>query len=104
VQQSISEDTRVALPKINQAALAKLLVPVPPLAEQHRITAKVEELMTLCARLEAQLNIACTESRRLLEAILEDARNSSKTDDHKWASCRSRGPSNDVFVFFGWMA
>jgi type I restriction enzyme, S subunit len=53
VEQSVSEDNRVAMPKINQAALSRVLVAVPPLPEQHRIAAKVDELMALCDRLEA---------------------------------------------------
>ncbi|OQW61770.1 MAG: hypothetical protein BVN28_06685 [Nitrospira sp. ST-bin4] len=44
--------------------------PLPPLAEQHRIVAKVEELMALCDRLDAQLTVTHTESHRLLEAVL----------------------------------
>lgn len=75
VQQSIKEDNRVAMPKINQESLSKIFVVVPPLAEQRRIVAKVGELMTLCDRLEAQLTATQTESRRLLEAVLHEALN-----------------------------
>jgi len=53
--------------------VTQLVVPLPPLAEQHRIVAKVDELMALCDRLEAQLTTAQTESRRLLEAVLHEA-------------------------------
>jgi type I restriction enzyme S subunit len=73
VCQSIAEDTRVAMPKINQAALAKIFVALPPLAEQHRIVAKVDELMALCDHLENQLTTTQTESRRLLGAVLHEA-------------------------------
>ena len=47
--------------------------PLPPLAEQHRIVAKVDELMALCDQLEAQLTTTQTDSRRLLEAVLHEA-------------------------------
>lgn len=50
-----------------------LLVPLPPLAEQHRIVSKVKELMALCDRLETQLTTTQTESCRLLEAVLHEA-------------------------------
>jgi type I restriction enzyme S subunit len=58
---------------IKAAKLKRLPVVVPPLAEQQRIVAKIDELMALCDRLEAQLTTAQTESRRLLEAVLHEA-------------------------------
>jgi hypothetical protein len=46
---------------------------IPSLAEQHRIVAKVDALMARCDQLEAQLTTTQTDSRRLLEAVLETA-------------------------------
>lgn len=47
--------------------------PLPPLTEQHRIVAKVDELMALCDQLEQQLSQAEQSRRGLLEAVLRDA-------------------------------
>ena len=46
---------------------------VDTLAEQHRIVAKVDELMALCDRLEASLTISDQSRTRLLEATLAEA-------------------------------
>lgn len=61
------------LPIISKGKWEILPIPLPPLAEQQRIAAKVDELMALCNRLEAQLSTTQIESRRLLEAVLHEA-------------------------------
>ena len=58
---------------VNGTALKHMLVPVPPLAEQRRIVAKVDELMALCDRLEASLATGDNTRRRLLAASLYEA-------------------------------
>ena len=62
-----------AQPVISGSKIYPIVVGVPPLAEQHRIVAKVDELMALCDQLEAQLTRSQTDSRRLLEAVLDAA-------------------------------
>ena len=64
-----------AVPALQQGTLAAIPVPLPPLAEQHRIVAKVGALMALCDRLEAALTTADTTRARLLDALLADALN-----------------------------
>lgn len=64
---------QATMPKINQTTLVALPVPVPPLAEQHRIVAKVDELMALCDRLESGLTTAQDTRSRLLDALLAEA-------------------------------
>lgn len=61
------------MPKINQTTLVSLPIPLPPVNEQRRIVAKVDELMALCARIEASLAAADESRRRLLEALLAEA-------------------------------
>ena len=50
-----------------------LLIPLPPLEEQHRIVAKVDELMALCDALKARLAEAQTTQIHLADAIVEQA-------------------------------
>ena len=47
--------------------------PLPPLAEQRRIVAKVDVLMAICDQLEAQITVTEQDSRRFLESVLADA-------------------------------
>lgn len=63
----------VGLKNINLTEFGNLTIPLPPLAEQHRIVAKVDALMALCDQLEASLTAATTTRSRLLEAILHEA-------------------------------
>jgi type I restriction enzyme S subunit len=58
---------------ISASNLKEVRFPVPPLAEQHRIVAKVDELMALCDRLEASLTTSDQTRTRLLEATLAEA-------------------------------
>ena len=62
-----------AYPAINDADFSILPFPLPPLAEQHRIVAKVDELMALCDRLEASLATGNDTKQRLLDALLHEA-------------------------------
>ena len=50
-----------------------IVLPFPPLEEQHRIVAKVDELMTLCDQLKARLSDAQTTQLHLTDAIVEQA-------------------------------
>lgn len=63
----------MTLTRIGLGNFRQIPFPLPPLLEQQRIVAKVDELMALCDQLEAQLLITGTDSRRLLEAVLRDA-------------------------------
>ena len=47
--------------------------PLPPLAEQHRIVAKVDELMALCDQLEKSLATGNETRERLIDSMLHGA-------------------------------
>jgi type I restriction enzyme S subunit len=47
-------------------------IPLPPLAEQCRLLAKLDKMMALCSQLESQLSDASTISHQLLEATINE--------------------------------
>ena len=55
---------------LNQAILSRMSIAVPPIAEQQRIVAKVDELIVLCDWLETGLGVVSTGRHRLFESLL----------------------------------
>lgn len=52
---TLKEAARSLIPGISREDVEQFLFALPPLAEQHRIVAKVDDLMALCDKLEAKL-------------------------------------------------
>lgn len=74
VQRRFSDATRtLAQPTLNVGLIEAVPIPLPPLAEQKRIVAKVDELMTLCDQLETSLTTGEQVRSRLLESVLHHA-------------------------------
>ena len=73
IAKNLSISFGTAIPNLSAVQINETIIPLPPLAEQHRIVAKVDELMGLCDRLEATLATTDTTRQRLLEALLHDA-------------------------------
>ncbi|NDY93584.1 hypothetical protein G3A44_20545 [Ideonella sp. TBM-1] len=61
------------LASINMTQLRSCAFPVPPLAEQHRIVAKVTELLALCDQLKARIAAARAQHAQLAQALVEQA-------------------------------
>lgn len=73
IEYALQNATGTTIKNLSLKTMNEFPVPLPPLAEQHRIVTKVDELMALCDQLEAQLNTTEADSRRLLEAVLYEA-------------------------------
>lgn len=69
--------TGTAQPKMNQTKMNSIPVAVPPGAEQSRIVAKVDELMSLCDALGAGLETAANSNGQLLKVYLLEALSAS---------------------------
>jgi type I restriction enzyme S subunit len=74
-----------AMPNVSLADLNELVAIIPPLEEQHRIVAKVDELMVLCDQLEAQTESSIDAHKTLVEvllATLTDAKDADELNDN----------------------
>ncbi|HHJ1296269.1 TPA: restriction endonuclease subunit S [Pseudomonas sp. H2] len=79
-----------AQPNLNLGKIKETVLPLPPVIEQHRIVAKLDQLMTLCDQLKARL----TQARQLNEqlastfverAVTEDSQHAPMATDRKIA-------------------
>ena len=68
-------------PNVNATALKSLNIPLPPKAEQHRIVAKVDELMALCDQLEQQTEDSIGAHRILVETLLASLTESKDAEE-----------------------
>lgn len=78
---SASQTTNIA--NISLGKLRPLAFPLPPLAEQSRIVARVEELMRLCDALEEKGRLEHSQHQQLLQALLDSL--IQTTDAHELA-------------------
>jgi type I restriction enzyme S subunit len=67
-----------SMPKINQSVVSHTLVPLPPLAEQRLIVARVEKLLGMVDLLESQVRDRKEQSDMLLQSVLREAFDSTK--------------------------
>ncbi|MEY3787480.1 MAG: hypothetical protein RLZ75_1687, partial [Pseudomonadota bacterium] len=74
-----SSSTTIAI--LNKGNWEEICIPIPPLAEQHRIVAKVDELMTLCDQLENQHNNAAEAHEKLVTHLLGTLTKSQNAED-----------------------
>lgn len=65
--------TTVGINNINTTEISNFYLPLPPLAEQERIVAKLEKLMKFCDELEANIRRARADADTLLQVALKEA-------------------------------
>ena len=77
----------VAIEGLSKKVLELFEFPIPPLKEQHRIVAKVDELMALCDQLEQQTLTSIDAHATLVETLLETLTNSADAAEleQNWA-------------------
>ena len=70
-----------SVPALSQGTLGQIPVGLPPIAEQSRIVAHVEELMRLCDALEAKGQLEATQHAQLLSTLLVTLTASATPDE-----------------------
>jgi type I restriction enzyme, S subunit len=77
----LSTSIGIAIPGISRRDILKIAIGVPSLSEQHRIVAKVDELMTLCHKLEAQQQRRATLGQLARSRVFGVLNNETRPDE-----------------------
>lgn len=68
----LSSRVVTAQPNISLTDVREFTIPIPPLAEQRRIVAKVDQLMALVDQLETQLTASRASAEKLMAAVVAE--------------------------------
>ncbi|MCK9607657.1 MAG: restriction endonuclease subunit S [Methylomonas sp.] len=71
IQENLAKSMGSAIPNLSTAQIKDIVLALPPLAEQHRIVAKVDELMALCDQLEQQQTDSIAAHQTLVQTLLD---------------------------------
>lgn len=77
----VAGGTSSSMKNVSREQILNLPLALPPLAEQHRIVAKVDELMALCDRLEARQADADSAHTQLVQALLDSLTQARDAED-----------------------
>ena len=80
ILENLAQSRGMAIPNLSTAQINEIVLALPPLAEQHRIVAKVDELMGLCDTLEQQQEDSIQAHETLVEVLLEALSNAVDAD------------------------
>jgi type I restriction enzyme S subunit len=73
IQDRIQDAKNSTNDNISMADITGFIIPVPPLAEQKRIVAKIDQLMALCDRLEQGIDAGTKKQTQVLQSIITGA-------------------------------
>lgn len=80
---AVAGGTSSSMKNVSREQILNLPLPLPPLAEQHRIVVKVDELMALCDRLEADQADAEAAHAQLVQALLDSLTQATDAADFR---------------------
>ncbi|ROR86959.1 type I restriction enzyme S subunit [Vibrio crassostreae] len=87
IAENLEKSLGSAIPNLSTVQINEIVVALPPLQEQKRIAAKVDELMALCDQLEQQTEVIIEAHQVLVTTLLDTLINSADADElmQNWA-------------------
>lgn len=79
--QAVAATNITTQPNVGIKSIQEYIIPLPPLEEQQRIVAKVDELMQLCDQLEQHQNLSSEAHDQLVDTLLNVLMNSSDVEE-----------------------
>ena len=84
----ISQGSGGAQPNISQTILKKLEIPFPPKQEQHAVVREIESRLSVCDKVEQNINEALEKADALRQSILKKAFEGKLLSEEEIAKCK----------------